>query len=764
MIGQPNKIHAPRAGTPYKTLADLAKNVQPGDVLLTGGATPKNMPGTWWRNAASNFIGSNKWKINMAVGNPEGYHVATVANAGKRLHELELIEPNNTIGVQGVPGKFFKNRPIQVLRPRLNPEEMASYVANLRQVAEANGAFADRALSPAYAGLRKSLGGNANPIVAEMYDGWGPLSAGLKDLFKPKVRSAAAVQADHAVHQTALKGLSDPAAREKILTKMHELAAGGKPLSPALKDEIRQFCSTLPATALPVGKSVVPGKLVKEIIPSDFARSSLYETVGHLTPRQMAKLRLSERLMKHGPLLTRAGVGLGLAGLVYGGSKLMSRKKEAASIGRAVPTGYRFEANPAWMGALPEDRQQQAHGYLQQVNDLLMQQQGQAYHNNPEFARLVAVMGRLGNGVPAPEPVKMGSAAAHAIELAGLGMLAKPSVDEYRDQPMSHKSKAIWELLGLGTLAAPSAYTLAKAVLPKLAAEKTAIISEAIIAGSMAHPKGRKFWGGVKDKILGGKADGKKDKQFNKKQLRSGQKEEREHTRNPQLAKEIAKDHLAQDKNYYKKLKKYVEKDAAEKCVEKGKKDAAAFIRMKMRGDGVEKTAVSPNWIRSRVLGAAKGLPPRWTSGLPFFRKGYDRFGEMAMKNELRASMGSMWQKSLDPMTALLTPNINVPQRTTAANAAKQVWNKTASKNVRDALFRAVKSSKPMLPSARNFLETRTGAMRAGAVARKAPVKPLIDIAKKVRGDSRQHLDTARATTKAMNKTGAEFSALRRYL
>jgi 8-oxo-dGTP pyrophosphatase MutT (NUDIX family) len=66
--------------------------------------------------------------------------------------------------------------------------------------------------------------------------------------------------------------------------------------------------------------------------------------------------------------------------------------------------------------------------------------------------------------------------------------------------------------------------------------------------------------------VSGGKADGMSDDRFSDKQLRMGVTIEKEHTTNPRLAKEIAKDHLTEDKNYYTHLKemedKYVEKKA----------------------------------------------------------------------------------------------------------------------------------------------------------------------------------------------------------
>jgi hypothetical protein len=46
------------------------------------------------------------------------------------------------------------------------------------------------------------------------------------------------------------------------------------------------------------------------------------------------------------------------------------------------------------------------------------------------------------------------------------------------------------------------------------------------------------------------------DRMFNKSQLMAGIKVEKEHTNNSCIAKQIAKSHLKENKNYYKLLKK----------------------------------------------------------------------------------------------------------------------------------------------------------------------------------------------------------------
>ena len=57
------------------------------------------------------------------------------------------------------------------------------------------------------------------------------------------------------------------------------------------------------------------------------------------------------------------------------------------------------------------------------------------------------------------------------------------------------------------------------------------------------------------ERIPGGLADGRPDSDFDPEQLAAGIRVEMEHTSDRRVAKEIAKDHLTEDNNYYKKLK-----------------------------------------------------------------------------------------------------------------------------------------------------------------------------------------------------------------
>jgi len=58
------------------------------------------------------------------------------------------------------------------------------------------------------------------------------------------------------------------------------------------------------------------------------------------------------------------------------------------------------------------------------------------------------------------------------------------------------------------------------------------------------------------DLIPGGLADDKSPDEFNPLELRKGTAVEMEHTSDPDIAREIAMDHLTEDPAYYKKLAK----------------------------------------------------------------------------------------------------------------------------------------------------------------------------------------------------------------
>lgn len=70
----------------------------------------------------------------------------------------------------------------------------------------------------------------------------------------------------------------------------------------------------------------------------------------------------------------------------------------------------------------------------------------------------------------------------------------------------------------------------------------------------IAFPRVRQMAKRASDMLVGGVGDSKPASAFNPNSLAKGIATEKEHTVNPQIAKEIAKDHLSEDPKYYKKL------------------------------------------------------------------------------------------------------------------------------------------------------------------------------------------------------------------
>ena len=103
-----------------------------------------------------------------------------------------------------------------------------------------------------------------------------------------------------------------------------------------------------------------------------------------------------------------------------------------------------------------------------------------------------------------------------------------------------------------------------------------------------------------KQVLKGGLADNIPDKCFDKKNLKKGEKVEREHTKNKQMQKEIAEDHLAEDPNYYEKLEKMEKK---------------SFVV------GFEKVSAHNPWTTGHTIGAVGGT----ALAVPLVKHEYDK-------------------------------------------------------------------------------------------------------------------------------------------
>jgi ADP-ribose pyrophosphatase YjhB (NUDIX family) len=95
---------------------------------------------------------------------------------------------------------------------------------------------------------------------------------------------------------------------------------------------------------------------------------------------------------------------------------------------------------------------------------------------------------------------------------------------------------------------------------PSVAAGRLAALRH-IIANAAKKTAAELSRSGQKDLLPGGKADNVPDQEFSPKELAIGAADEHEHTDNDQVAREIAKDHLQEDPQYYEK-EKLIQKEA----------------------------------------------------------------------------------------------------------------------------------------------------------------------------------------------------------
>jgi hypothetical protein len=88
---------------------------------------------------------------------------------------------------------------------------------------------------------------------------------------------------------------------------------------------VSSVCSTVPALSMPAGKAVVPGKLPSQVLPADYLRSQHYTPVARFSANPTA---LHEKILGHGPTLTRLGAGALGAGAVYGIDHWLKNRKK----------------------------------------------------------------------------------------------------------------------------------------------------------------------------------------------------------------------------------------------------------------------------------------------------------------------------------------------------------------------------------------------------------------------------------------------------
>lgn len=109
------------------------------------------------------------------------------------------------------------------------------------------------------------------------------------------------------------------------------------------------------------------------------------------------------------------------------------------------------------------------------------------------------------------------------------------------------------------------------------------------------------------ERLVGGKADGKPDSAFPEDQLRMGRRVEREHTKDPKAANEVAKDHLTEDSKYYTHLKEMEDKYVKTAFVSGFEKKAISVERVQR----VIRSRMQGSPIKDELVGAFMGLSSR---------------------------------------------------------------------------------------------------------------------------------------------------------
>lgn len=318
-----------RGGVEAKSLEEIKKMFRPGDIIVQG----------------DKEIDPFKIFSGLSTGQPETLHIEAVGRRGRTYAAGGGGMEHGTIA-DFVP----KKTRLQLLRPRMTPQEIQEQLANMEQGLKTTSTFdkhftralRKEKLSPEIVEKLRGVMGNAT------YNTYGGAAAAVKNVLMPKLRSPEAIDAakQHTIDsRTAFNanqgGAADTAAQAAIarlkrfrhLKKLPQSAAIFQ--SQITPECVGSVCTSFPAQALPKGKYVVPGKLHSELLGADYLRSNLYEPVAHYGFRGPAPVH--ERLLRAGPTALRLGTGAALAGGVYGASKLLERYRNRGQKDSTAP-------------------------------------------------------------------------------------------------------------------------------------------------------------------------------------------------------------------------------------------------------------------------------------------------------------------------------------------------------------------------------------------------------------------------------------------
>lgn len=279
----------------------LHANAAPGDVFLVG----------------KEKFNDNKAFISLASPVPDGYRVMLAGNNGELFETAERGVERHLGGLKA--HEAAKNHHIMHLRPKMSPGEVQHQLDRMNSFERAAQRFNGAVASAAAPGDVERQQRIKNHVANANY-GEAGIPSLIREMYLPKLLRPATLEANKAeafaaretlganidaFAQTAAKNINAGdagrlaklrnTARSSRLNKMlppymqliPEFASGA--LDHALPECAKGVCSSLPATMLPEGRYVVPGKLPQRIIPATTrARSST--TSSAPTPRRRTTL------------------------------------------------------------------------------------------------------------------------------------------------------------------------------------------------------------------------------------------------------------------------------------------------------------------------------------------------------------------------------------------------------------------------------------------------------------------------------------------
>ncbi len=301
----------PGEGLNFKTFGDMAGQLQPGDILLTGPAKKLTL---------------NKFLISLGTGTPEGQHMEVVNRIlpNGSVETLELVPKEGwskkILSPEAFDQRAKHKRVVTAMRAK-DPQVALESLDYMRKSVDAYSSLEakliERGVSPAKA---KKIRGDA---YKQNTKGVG---LAFTELFKPGLGASSDVVAGEVKNiRGAIDYFHDNV--DAVADEMSAKIKTNKPIKDIIPKCLNGVCSTgIAGVGFPTQGTTSPGWAT----PGDLLRSRDMSQVGsYMKPGNIAKNKYAlTPLLTAGPTLVRAGTGLGLAALTAGGINLARKSKK----------------------------------------------------------------------------------------------------------------------------------------------------------------------------------------------------------------------------------------------------------------------------------------------------------------------------------------------------------------------------------------------------------------------------------------------------